>query len=120
MAYAATPACGSGCLALAAQSWGPNYVTSDPGSATAGQDIILARAAEFSAEDFILRDEGTVASLYSDGILGPAPAYLRALAAATKRSGGLFVADEVQAGFGRTGAVKGASGDIRASYSGAK
>jgi hypothetical protein len=71
-AHAATLACGSGCMALAAQSWGLSYVTSDPGSATAGQGIILARAAEFSAEDFMLRDEGTVASFYSDGILGPA------------------------------------------------
>lgn len=59
-------------MALAAQSWGLNYVTSDPGGATAGQGIILARTAEFSAEDFMLRDEGTVASFYSDGILGPA------------------------------------------------
>jgi hypothetical protein len=71
-ADAATLACGSGCMALAAQSWGLNYVTSDPGSATAGQDIILARAAEFSAEDFMLLDQGTVASFYADGILGPA------------------------------------------------
>ena len=71
-AHAATPACGSGCLALAAQSWGPNYVTSDPGGATAGQDVILARAAEFSAEDFKLQDYGTVASFYSAGFVGPA------------------------------------------------
>lgn len=40
----------------------------------------------------------------SDGILGPAPAYLLALQDATRAAGGLFVADEVQAGFGRTGA----------------
>jgi 4-aminobutyrate aminotransferase-like enzyme len=43
------------------------------------------------------------AAFTSDGILGPAPGYLQALAAATKSSGGLFVADEVQAGYGRTG-----------------
>jgi hypothetical protein len=59
-------------MALAAQSWGPNYVTSDPGGATAGQDVILARAAEFSAEDFMLRDQGTVARFDGSGILGPA------------------------------------------------
>lgn len=40
----------------------------------------------------------------SDGILGPAPAYLSALQEATRAAGGLFLADEVQAGFGRTGA----------------
>jgi hypothetical protein len=71
-ANAATLACGSGCLALAAQSWGLNYVSSDPGGATAGQDIILARAAEFSAEDFKLWDVGTVADFYSAGIVGAA------------------------------------------------
>ncbi|MHB8506765.1 MAG: aspartate aminotransferase family protein, partial [Acidimicrobiales bacterium] len=40
----------------------------------------------------------------SDGILGPAPEYLHDLHAATRAAGGLFVADEVQAGYGRTGA----------------
>jgi hypothetical protein len=71
-ANAATVACGSGCMALAAQSWGLNYVSSNPGSATAGQDVILARAAEFSAEDFKLQDLGTVAPFYAAGIVGPA------------------------------------------------
>jgi hypothetical protein len=42
------------------------------GSATAGQDIILARAAEFSAEDFMLWDGGTVAVFYNAGVLGSA------------------------------------------------
>jgi hypothetical protein len=72
-ANAATVACGSDCMALAAESWGLNDVTSaSSGTAGTGQDIILARAAEFSAEDFVVRYEGTVASFYSDGILGPA------------------------------------------------
>ncbi len=39
----------------------------------------------------------------SDGILGPAPGWLAEAAAATRERGGLFVADEVQAGYGRTG-----------------
>lgn len=39
----------------------------------------------------------------SDGILGPAPEYLAEAVAAVRAAGGLFVADEVQAGFGRTG-----------------
>jgi len=39
----------------------------------------------------------------SDGVLGPVPAYVRAAAAAVRRSAALFVADEVQAGHGRSG-----------------
>jgi 4-aminobutyrate aminotransferase-like enzyme len=39
----------------------------------------------------------------SDGILGPAHSWTRAAAAAAHAGGALYVADEVQAGFGRTG-----------------
>ena len=39
----------------------------------------------------------------SDGILGPAHGWIAAAAAAVRGAGGLFVADEVQAGYGRTG-----------------
>jgi 4-aminobutyrate aminotransferase-like enzyme/Ser/Thr protein kinase RdoA (MazF antagonist) len=39
----------------------------------------------------------------SDGIFRPAPAYLAEVVERTRAAGGLFVADEVQAGFGRTG-----------------
>jgi 4-aminobutyrate aminotransferase-like enzyme/Ser/Thr protein kinase RdoA (MazF antagonist) len=39
----------------------------------------------------------------SDGIRGPAHAWTREAAAATHAGGGLYVADEVQAGHGRTG-----------------
>jgi 4-aminobutyrate aminotransferase-like enzyme len=39
----------------------------------------------------------------SDGILGPDPDYHRALGEAARQAGALVVADEVQAGFGRTG-----------------
>ncbi len=39
----------------------------------------------------------------SDGILGPAHHWLQAAAAAARAAGALFVADEVQAGYGRTG-----------------
>jgi 4-aminobutyrate aminotransferase-like enzyme/Ser/Thr protein kinase RdoA (MazF antagonist) len=39
----------------------------------------------------------------SDGILGPAAAWLERAAAAVAAEGGLLVADEVQAGYGRTG-----------------
>ncbi len=41
----------------------------------------------------------------SDGIFTDAPAYLRAAARIVREAGGLFVADEVQTGFGRLGSV---------------
>ena len=41
----------------------------------------------------------------SDGVLGPAHEWTRAAAAAVHEAGGLYVADEVQAGHGRTGAA---------------
>ncbi len=40
----------------------------------------------------------------SDGILAPAPGYLREAARRVRAAGGLLIADEVQAGHGRTGA----------------
>jgi 4-aminobutyrate aminotransferase-like enzyme len=39
----------------------------------------------------------------SDGIFEPSPGYLRDAAAQVRDAGGLFIADEVQAGFGRVG-----------------
>ncbi|MGH9295563.1 MAG: aminotransferase class III-fold pyridoxal phosphate-dependent enzyme, partial [Acidimicrobiales bacterium] len=39
----------------------------------------------------------------SEGIVGPAPQWVSAAAAAVREVGGLFVADEVQAGYGRSG-----------------
>ncbi len=39
----------------------------------------------------------------SDGVVAPPPGYLKKAADIIKASGGLFVADEVQPGFGRTG-----------------
>jgi 4-aminobutyrate aminotransferase-like enzyme/Ser/Thr protein kinase RdoA (MazF antagonist) len=57
-----------------------------------------------------MAEEGTaVAALFvdpaftSDGILGPARDWVRSSAAAVREAGGLVVADEVQAGYGRTG-----------------
>jgi 4-aminobutyrate aminotransferase-like enzyme/Ser/Thr protein kinase RdoA (MazF antagonist) len=44
-------------------------------------------------------------ALTSDGILCPPPDYLRAVARAVREAGGLLVADEVQAGYGRYGDV---------------
>ncbi len=42
-------------------------------------------------------------SFISDGMRGPAHDWIRRTAEATRAHGGLYVADEVQAGFGRTG-----------------
>jgi 4-aminobutyrate aminotransferase-like enzyme/Ser/Thr protein kinase RdoA (MazF antagonist) len=42
-------------------------------------------------------------SFISDGMRGPAHDWIRRTADATRAHGGLYVADEVQAGFGRTG-----------------
>ena len=44
------------------------------------------------------------AGFTSDGILRPPPAYLQDAVRRWRAAGGLFVADEVQAGFGRSGA----------------
>lgn len=43
----------------------------------------------------------TIAS--SSGVVAPPPGYLRKAADVVRRAGGLFIADEVQPGFGRTG-----------------
>ena len=59
-------------MSLTAQEWGPGYAASVSGGTIAGQGIVLARAAEFSSEDFQVKYEGSVASLYSEGILGAA------------------------------------------------
>ncbi|MDP9184423.1 MAG: aminotransferase class III-fold pyridoxal phosphate-dependent enzyme [Actinomycetota bacterium] len=65
---------------------------------------VLTRAAER------LQQQGVVPAIAmidggftSDGILAPGDAYLRALAARTHDVGALYVADEVQAGHGRSG-----------------
>jgi 4-aminobutyrate aminotransferase-like enzyme/Ser/Thr protein kinase RdoA (MazF antagonist) len=44
-------------------------------------------------------------SFISDGMRGPANGWIRRTADATRAHGGLYVADEVQAGFGRTGSA---------------
>jgi 4-aminobutyrate aminotransferase-like enzyme/Ser/Thr protein kinase RdoA (MazF antagonist) len=77
----------------AAAETGPDHVEMDV--ATAIEDLLSAGigpAAMFVDPAFT-----------SDGILGPANAWVREAAAAVRSAGGLFIADEVQAGFGRTG-----------------
>lgn len=41
----------------------------------------------------------------SDGVFADPPGFLQAAVASIRREGGLFIADEVQAGFGRTGSA---------------
>jgi hypothetical protein len=73
-ANAASLACGSACTAIAAQSWGLNYVTdvNGGGAGTVGEGAILARAVETNAEDFKLEYLATAATLYADGLVGSA------------------------------------------------
>jgi hypothetical protein len=73
-ADAASLACGSGCMAIAAQSWGLNYVTAvnGGGAGTVGQGAILARAVETDSEDFKLEYLAPASTFYADGIVGPA------------------------------------------------
>ena len=62
-----------------------------------------------TAIDEVVESGAGLAAVYvdtaftSDGVLGPVPDYVRLAALATRAAGGLFVADEVQAGYGRTG-----------------
>jgi hypothetical protein len=71
-ARAATTACGAGCTALSGQQWGPGYVSAVVlGTASAGQAVILSPAGQYSWEDFRLMYEGTVATFYNAGIIGP-------------------------------------------------
>jgi hypothetical protein len=63
---AATPQCtatGYTCVALASQEWGTGYVSAvSGGTAAKGQAIILSAAGEYSAEDFVLLNEGSVSN----------------------------------------------------------
>jgi 4-aminobutyrate aminotransferase-like enzyme len=71
-----------------------------PGGGTAlaaGIEAAAASLADGLAATFV--DAGFT----SDGILPPAPGELAAAAEATRAAGGIFVADEVQVGYGRSG-----------------
>jgi 4-aminobutyrate aminotransferase-like enzyme/Ser/Thr protein kinase RdoA (MazF antagonist) len=64
-------------------------------------------AAELAARGHPLAAVYLDAGLTSDGILTPPSEYIRALLSETHETGGLFVADEVQTGFGRCGRLWG-------------
>jgi 4-aminobutyrate aminotransferase-like enzyme/Ser/Thr protein kinase RdoA (MazF antagonist) len=63
-------------------------------------DVAAAVVALAGAELAVTVVDG---SFISDGMRGPAHGWIRRTANATRAHGGLYVADEVQAGFGRTG-----------------
>ncbi len=74
----------------------------DPGAAAAVDAVRQAREGlRQRGHDIALLAVDTIFS--SVGVLEPSDAYMRALADETRAAGGLFLADEVQAGFGRGG-----------------
>jgi hypothetical protein len=70
---AATVACGPTCKAPFARQWGANLIGAVlSGIPRHGQSVVLYPAAPRPAEDWQLLYEGTVATLYGDGIVGAA------------------------------------------------
>jgi 4-aminobutyrate aminotransferase-like enzyme len=65
---------------------------------------VAAAAADLAAAGFGLAAFVCDTILSSDGVHADPPGFLARAAAAARAAGGLFVADEVQPGFGRTGA----------------
>lgn len=88
------------------------HVRTIPAPDTAGGSDVGARfvaalegaIAELKAEGFGFAAFVADTIFSSDGVHADPPSFLAAAAAAARRAGGLFVADEVQPGFGRTGA----------------
>jgi hypothetical protein len=67
---AATTQCGPGCMSLASKQWGTGFVTAvSGGTAQAGQPVVLSGAGSFSAEDFQVVFQGTVADFYAAGLV---------------------------------------------------
>jgi 4-aminobutyrate aminotransferase-like enzyme len=80
---------------------------SEPDNGTA-RNAQTAREIDLAVEDLTGRGIGLAAlfldpAFTSDGIFGPSNRWVQQAAAAIRAGGGLFVADEVQAGYGRTG-----------------
>ena len=81
------------------------YRATDDGWAERYAAHLDEAVASLGARDVRLAATYVDGGFTSDGILAPPPAYLRGLVERTHRAGGMFVADEVQAGFGRFGDV---------------
>ena len=78
----------------------PGPREADPGAFT--------RSVQAAIEDLAKQGLGTAALICdtifsSDGVVADPPGFLRAAVQAVQAAGGLFIADEVQAGFARTG-----------------
>jgi 4-aminobutyrate aminotransferase-like enzyme/Ser/Thr protein kinase RdoA (MazF antagonist) len=92
--------------ALSPEEWpegsAPAHVglLSPPGGASDAAEVVARLASGGHAPAALFVDP----AFTSDGILGPASDWIADAAGATRQAGGLFVADEVQAGYGRTGA----------------
>jgi hypothetical protein len=71
-ADAATQACGSDCVALVTEDYGPQYTIADIGFPFRDRHITLATAGPYANEDFQREYVGNVAGLYAEGIVGPA------------------------------------------------
>jgi 4-aminobutyrate aminotransferase-like enzyme/Ser/Thr protein kinase RdoA (MazF antagonist) len=99
----------SATAAMSPESWPaggqPSHIgLVDPPQRTARPERTVTSAAAALADS----DAGLAAMFVdgvftSDGILGPAHQWTRDAVAAVRAAGGLYVADEVQAGYGRTG-----------------
>ncbi len=83
-----------------------------PGAAAYGSDIAggFARAIRAAMAELDARGIGTAALLAdsifsSDGIFADPPGFLRPTVEAVQAAGGLYIADEVQPGFARTGSA---------------
>jgi hypothetical protein len=71
LARAASPACGSGCMTLTSERFGPNYVSAAVPSRILVHPapVVMAWSGPYESEDFQSLYLGTVAELYSDGIV---------------------------------------------------
>jgi 4-aminobutyrate aminotransferase-like enzyme/Ser/Thr protein kinase RdoA (MazF antagonist) len=83
------------------EGFDPAYVERIPHDA--GGAEVAAAAARLAERGHPLAATFIDPAFTSDGLHAPTPARLQEIAAATRDAGGLFVADEVQVGYGRSG-----------------
>jgi len=81
------------------------YRREEPGWAERYGAEVAAAATALEGRDTGLAAMFVDSAFTSDGILCPPPGYLREAARGVRQAGGLLVADEVQAGYGRFGDV---------------
>jgi 4-aminobutyrate aminotransferase-like enzyme len=100
----------NGTIALSPEEWvvgdEPRHVATIAAPSDAGSDIageVTRAVGELESRGVNLGAMYLDSMFTSDGIHVPPDGYLRTLVDAVHRAGGLFVADEVQCGYGRTG-----------------